>query len=103
MGQSEATLLTSIDQIDRLYVNFDRPADETLQLRAAQARGEVTCSITTRRPCRSSSPDGTPYLPLGTLDFDDVSVDPTMPRSPFAASSPIHSASCCPECSSPCI
>lgn len=77
VGQSEATLLTTVDQIDRLYVNFDRSADEILKLRAAQARGEVTLFARDQAVLQVSMPDGTPYAPLGTLDFDDVTVDPT--------------------------
>lgn len=77
VGQSEATLLTTVDQIDRLYVNFDRPADEILQLRAAQSRGDVTLFDPDKASLQVILPDGTPYTPLGTLDFDDVTVDPT--------------------------
>jgi membrane fusion protein (multidrug efflux system) len=77
VGQSEATLLTTVDQIDRLYVNFDRPADEILQLRAAQTRGDVTLFDRDKASLQVILPDGTPYTPQGTLDFDDVSVDPT--------------------------
>jgi membrane fusion protein, multidrug efflux system len=77
VGQSEATLLTTIDQIDRLYVNFDRPADEILKLRTAQAHGEVTLFDRDKATLQVILPDGTPYLPLGSLDFGDVSVDPT--------------------------
>jgi membrane fusion protein, multidrug efflux system len=77
VGQSEATLLTTIDQIDRLYVNFDRPADEILQLRAAQTRGDVTLFDRDKASLQVILPDGSPYIPQGTLDFDDVTVDPT--------------------------
>jgi membrane fusion protein, multidrug efflux system len=77
VGQSDATLLTTIDQIDRLYVNFDRPADEILKLRAAQARGDVTLFEGDRATLQVILPDGTPYLPLGTVDFGDVTVDPS--------------------------
>jgi membrane fusion protein, multidrug efflux system len=77
VGQSEATLLTTIDQIDRLYVNFDRPADEILQLQAAQVRGDVTLFDRDKATLQIILPDGTPYTPLGTVDFGDVSVDPT--------------------------
>ncbi|MGC1458340.1 MAG: efflux RND transporter periplasmic adaptor subunit [Steroidobacteraceae bacterium] len=77
VGQSEATLLTSVDQIDHLYVNFDRPADEILKLQAAQTRGDVTLFDRDKATLQVILPDGTPYTPLGTLDFGDVSVDPT--------------------------
>jgi membrane fusion protein, multidrug efflux system len=77
VGQSEATLLTTVDQIDRLYVNFDRPADEILQLHAAQTRGDVTLFDRDKATLEVILPDGTPYKPLGSVDFGDVTVDPT--------------------------
>jgi membrane fusion protein (multidrug efflux system) len=77
VGQSEATLLTTVDQIDHLYVNFDRPADEILKLQAGQARGDVTLFDRDKATLQVILPDGTAYTPLGTLDFGDVSVDPT--------------------------
>jgi membrane fusion protein (multidrug efflux system) len=77
VGQSEATLLTTVDQIDRLYVNFDRPADELLKLHAAQVRGDVTLFDRDKATLQVILPDGTPYTPLGSLDFGDVTVDPT--------------------------
>ncbi|HTV77423.1 MAG TPA: efflux RND transporter periplasmic adaptor subunit [Steroidobacteraceae bacterium] len=77
VGQSEATLLTTVDQIDHLYVNFDRPADEILRLQAAQSRGDVTLFAHDKASLQVILPDGTPYMPLGTVDFGDVTVDPT--------------------------
>jgi membrane fusion protein, multidrug efflux system len=77
VGQSDATLLTTIDQIDHLYVNFDRPADELLKLHAAQVRGDVTLFDRDKATLQVILPDGTPYTPLGSLDFGDVTVDPT--------------------------
>ena len=58
-------------------MNFDRPADEILQLQAAQARGDVTLFDHDKATLQVILPDGTPYTPLGTLDFGDVTVDPT--------------------------
>jgi membrane fusion protein (multidrug efflux system) len=77
VGQSDATLLTTVDQIDHLYVNFDRPADEILQLQAAQTRGDVTLFDRDKATLEVILPDGTPYKPLGSVDFSDVTVDPT--------------------------
>jgi membrane fusion protein (multidrug efflux system) len=77
VGQSEATLLTTIDQIDRLYINFDRPADEILQLHTAQVHGDVTLFDRDKATLQVILPDGTAYTPLGSVDFGDVSVDPT--------------------------
>src|ERR1700761_8230573 len=58
VGQSEATLLTTVDQIDHLYVNFDRPADEILQLQAAQAHGELTLFARDKATVQIILPDG---------------------------------------------
>jgi len=77
VGQGEATLLTTIDQIDRLYVNFDRPADEILRLRAAERTGEVSLVAHDQARFQLMLPAGKPYPIEGTVDFADVSVDPT--------------------------
>ncbi len=77
VGQSEATLLTTIEQIDQLYVNFDRPADEIVRLREAERTGDVTLVEHDRANLQVLLPDGQPYPEIGTVDFADVSVDPT--------------------------
>jgi len=76
VGQGEATLLTTIEQIDQLYVNFDEPASEISQLRHAQSSGAVTLLARDKAQLQVTQPDGTAYPHLGTLDFADVSVDP---------------------------
>lgn len=77
VGQGEATLLTTIEQIDQLYVNFDRPADEILRLREAERTGDVTLAEHDMANLQVILPDGQPYPELGTVDFADVTVDPT--------------------------
>ncbi len=77
VGQGEATLLTTIEQIDELYVNFDRPADEILRLREQERTGDVTLADHDKANLQVILPDGQPYPELGTVDFADVSVDPT--------------------------
>ncbi len=77
VGQGEATLLTTIEQIDRLYVNFDRPADEILRLREEERTGAVTLIDHDKANLQVILPDGRPYPQIGTVDFADVSVDPT--------------------------
>jgi membrane fusion protein, multidrug efflux system len=77
VGQDDATLLTTIDQVDPLYVNFTQPADDYEQLQRAQQSGSVTLfrRDATRVEVRMS--DGTAYAHPGTIDFSDVSVDAT--------------------------
>ena len=77
VGQGDATLLTTIDQIDHLYVNFERPADEILRLKLQQASGQITLLQRDKAQLQIVLPDGSTYPIKGSVDFDDVSVDPT--------------------------
>jgi len=76
VGQGTATLLTTIDQIDPIYVNFDQPAVDIERLRRAQAAGNLTVAQGIAVSVQVILPDGTPYAHGGTLDFLDISVDP---------------------------
>jgi membrane fusion protein (multidrug efflux system) len=76
VGQGTATLLTTVEQIDPIYVNFDEPAVDIERLRRAQAAGNVTLARGNQVSVQLALPDGTPYAHRGTLDFLDVSVDP---------------------------
>jgi membrane fusion protein, multidrug efflux system len=77
VGEGNATLLTTIDQIDPIYVNFDQPAIDIERLRRAQSSGSVTVARENQVSVQLTLPDGTPYAHAGTLDFTDISVDPT--------------------------
>ena len=76
VGQGTATLLTTVEQIDPIYVNFDQPAVDIERLRRAQAAGSITMARGKQVSVQLTLPDGTPYAHIGTLDFLDVSVDP---------------------------
>ena len=76
VGQGTATLLTTVEQIDPIYVNFDQPAVDIERLRRAQAAGSVTMARGRQVSVQVILADGTPYAHTGTLDFLDVSVDP---------------------------
>ena len=77
VGQGEATLLTTIQQIDQLYVNFERPADEILRLRDLERTGEVTLVEHDKARLQTILPNNQPYHEMGTVDFADVTVDST--------------------------
>ncbi len=73
VGQGDVTLLTTVDQLDPLYVNFSISASELEQLQNAQnvslsGDGESTVSVLLA--------DGTPYAETGKLDFSGTVVDP---------------------------
>jgi membrane fusion protein, multidrug efflux system len=75
VGQGEATLLTSIWQIDPIYVNFSQAVGELDQLQRSQANGDVSLDGQNKARVELVLPDGTPLGEPGTLDFSDVAVD----------------------------
>jgi membrane fusion protein, multidrug efflux system len=76
VGQGEATLLTTVEQLDPIYVNFDQAAVELERLRREQATGNITLAGDSKAVVQLKMQDGTAYSHAGTLDFADVSVDP---------------------------
>ena len=68
VGQGDATLLTTVDQIDQMYVDFSLGVDELAQVRAANDGGT--------RQVQVLLPDGSVYRQPGTLDFSADVVDP---------------------------
>lgn len=75
VGQGAATLLTTVDQIDPLYVNFTISASELNQMRSAQQKGNVTLAEPDTASVRVSLPDGSMHAQSGTVDFSAASVD----------------------------
>jgi membrane fusion protein (multidrug efflux system) len=88
VGQGAATLLTTVDQIDPLYVNFSIGADELDQLRNAQTGGDATLALQNTAKVRLTLSDGKPYGELGTLDFSGTTVDPATGAVALRASIP---------------
>ncbi|HET6433138.1 efflux RND transporter periplasmic adaptor subunit [Dyella sp.] len=76
VGQGEATLLTTVDQIDPLYVNFTLGASELEQMRQAQAQGNLTLADPNTASVAVSLPDGSAYPHQGTVNFADMAVNP---------------------------
>ncbi|WP_126227816.1 MexX/AxyX family multidrug efflux RND transporter periplasmic adaptor subunit [Burkholderia ambifaria] len=77
VGQDQATPLTTVEQLDPIYVNFSQPAADVDALRHAVKSGHATgiaqhdVTVTLRRA------DGTAYPLKGKLLFSDLAVDPT--------------------------
>ncbi|WHZ18401.1 MAG: RND efflux system, membrane fusion protein [Rhodanobacteraceae bacterium] len=76
VGNGAATLLTTVDQIDPLYVNFTLSVGELDRLRQAQHSGDLELSQPDKATVKVSLPDGTPYPEAGTVDFSSTVVDP---------------------------
>lgn len=73
VSQAEATLMATVQQVDRLYVNFTQPATEALRLKRA-AEGKPGAS---EGAVRIVLEDGTLYPLPGKLLFTDLTVDAT--------------------------
>lgn len=76
VGQGDVTLLTTIDQLDPLFVNFSMSVGELEALRSAQRAGGVTLKSEGTAEVQVKLGDGTVYGQTGTLDFSGVVVDP---------------------------
>ncbi|SBV37010.1 multidrug efflux system [uncultured Stenotrophomonas sp.] len=72
-GQAEP--LATIHQLDPIYIDVSQSSAELLQLRRELAAGRLQGSA--ERPVDILLEDGTPYGHKGTLEFSEVSVDPS--------------------------
>ncbi len=75
VGQGAATLLTTVEQLDPIYVNFSQAVSEVDALRRAQADGHVALDAENKAKVEIILPDGTAFAHAGTLDFSDAAVD----------------------------
>ncbi len=73
VGQDEGTKLTTVEQIDPIYVNFSQPAAEFLALRKATVAQEKSHEP---MPVNVRLSDGSLYDMPGQLLFSDTAVDP---------------------------
>jgi len=73
VGQGEPTRLTTVEQIDPIYVNFSQSVSELQQLRSGGGHRALAKSTTVEL----SMPDGTTYPQPGRVDFSDLAVDPS--------------------------
>lgn len=68
-----ATLLTTIQQLDRMYVDVSQSSAALLRQRQAGGSGAGSG----RSEVEIILEDGTPYAPRGVLQFSEVTVNPT--------------------------
>mgnify|MGYP001030491355 CR=1 FL=1 len=76
VGSGSATLLTTVDQIDPLYVNFTLPIGDLNRLQQAQHAGDLSLRQPGKSTVQVRLPDGTPYPESGTVDFSSNTVNP---------------------------
>lgn len=69
--------LATIQQLDPIYVDVVQSSSELLRLRRNLETGQFSADGEDRKKVRLFLEDGTPYPVEGTLQFADVTVDPT--------------------------
>lgn len=74
-SNSDTMTLTTITQIDPIYVEFSLPDIELLKKRYVMGSGNWNSIAQAKLPVRLLTPDGSAYAKEGTLDFLDNSVD----------------------------
>ncbi|MDB5990267.1 MAG: efflux transporter periplasmic adaptor subunit [Herbaspirillum sp.] len=74
---SAATLMTTIQQIDPIYVDLTQSSVAGLQLRRDVASGQLKLGGSDQTKVTLTLEDGTPYPLAGTLQFSGITVDPT--------------------------
>ena len=83
-----ATLLTMIEQIDPIYVNFAQSSSDVLQLRKDIAEGVLQMPALDRIEVQLVLEDGTVYPHKGHLNFADLRLDEATGTAAFRAEFP---------------
>jgi membrane fusion protein (multidrug efflux system) len=76
-GGASGTLLTTVQQIDKVYVNFTLGAADLMTLRQAQTTGSVALAQQQAITVQIGLPNGTRYGQVGTVDFSGIAVNAT--------------------------
>ncbi|WP_051412806.1 efflux RND transporter periplasmic adaptor subunit [Methylophilus sp. 5] len=76
VGKDEATHMTTVEQINPVYVNFSQSSSEVFALRKALRDGQLKGS-NGQLQIALILPDGSTYANTGKLSFSDVSVNQT--------------------------
>ncbi|MDB5805326.1 MAG: hypothetical protein JWN73_2648 [Betaproteobacteria bacterium] len=81
-------LLTTVSQVDPIYVNFGVPDSDQLKLRNDIASGAVKLGSDGKLDVQVKYPDGTLYPKTGKMDFSDVRINPSTGMSDSRAELP---------------
>ncbi|MDT8282648.1 MAG: efflux RND transporter periplasmic adaptor subunit [Gammaproteobacteria bacterium] len=76
VGQDEVTQLTTVNQIDPIYVNFSQSASELQQLQQTISSHQAGDPVPSDLKVEILLPDGSLYPRPGKLNFSDLAVDP---------------------------
>ncbi|ANJ74305.1 efflux RND transporter periplasmic adaptor subunit [Ralstonia insidiosa] len=76
VGQGEATLLTTVQQIDPIYLTFTQSSTEVMRLQEALKAGKLAKAGGDAAKVTLVTEDGRAYAQPGKLYFSDLTVDP---------------------------
>jgi len=76
VGQGEATLLTTVQQIDPIYLTFTQSSTEVMRLQQALKDGKLAKAGGDAAKVTLVTEDGRAYAQSGKLYFSDLTVDP---------------------------
>ena len=74
---NQTTTLTTIQTLDPIYVDVNQSSAELVQLEQSAAAGHMSRRTPATALATLTLEDGTPYAHDGTLQFSEVTVDPT--------------------------
>jgi membrane fusion protein (multidrug efflux system) len=74
---AQATLLATVQQLDRVYVDLQQSTAELLKLRRELETGKLQAAGAGKAKVRLVTEDGREYGADGALEFADVTVDPS--------------------------
>lgn len=72
-----STLLTTVQQVNPVYINFTISAADLISLRQSQGSGAVALVHQNSMTVEVTLPNGTRYEQAGTIDFSDPAVNAT--------------------------
>jgi membrane fusion protein (multidrug efflux system) len=81
-------LLTTVSQVNPIYVNFGVPDSDQLKLRNDIASGAVKLPDDGKLDVQVKYPDGSAYPATGKMDFSDVRINPSTGMSDSRAELP---------------
>jgi membrane fusion protein (multidrug efflux system) len=88
VSASAGTLMTTVEQLDPIYVLFGQSSSALLEVRREIAQGKLKVPERGRGRVHLELEDGSPYEPVGHLDFFDLSISETTGTAALRAEFP---------------
>lgn len=73
----QAIALATVQQMDPIYVDVPQSTSEILDLKKRLSQGQLKTDVSAQNKVKLILEDGTPYPLEGTLQFRDITVDPS--------------------------